>query len=54
VEGCGDNEEDKRPRIRSRVIGLKNGVYDLKIDAVSAGTFNNDELARGVDLALLE
>ncbi len=37
-----------------KVTGLKNGVYDLKIDGVSVGTFNNDELSRGVNLALLD
>src|SRR5581483_6697258 len=37
-----------------RVTGLKNGVYSLKIDGESVGTFNNDELARGIDLGLLE
>ena len=37
-----------------RVTGLKNGVYNLKIDGVSAGTFNNDELSRGINLALLD
>jgi hypothetical protein len=36
-----------------RVTGLKNGVYALRIDGTPAGTFNNDELARGVNLALL-
>jgi lysophospholipase L1-like esterase len=37
-----------------RVTGLKNGVYDLKIDGTSVGTFNNDELSRGINLALLD
>lgn len=36
------------------VSGLKNGVYTLKIDGANVGTFNNDELARGVNLALLD
>jgi hypothetical protein len=37
-----------------RVSGLKNGVFTLKIDGVSVGAFNNDELSRGVNLALLD
>jgi hypothetical protein len=37
-----------------RITGLKNGVYALKIDGTPVGTFNNDELARGVNLALLD
>ena len=37
-----------------RVSGLKNGVYTLKIDGEKVATFNNDELARGVNLALLD
>ncbi len=37
-----------------KVSGLKNGVYTLKIDGESVGTFNDGELARGVNLALLE
>lgn len=37
-----------------RVTGLKNGVYSLKIDDEPVGTFNNDELARGVDLGIRE
>jgi lysophospholipase L1-like esterase len=34
-----------------KVTGLKNGVYVLKVDGTKAATFNNDELARGVNLA---
>lgn len=34
------------------VTGLKNGVYSLKIDGETVGTFNNDELARGVNLGI--
>ena len=37
-----------------KVTGLKSGVYTLKIDGQSIGNFNNDELARGVNLALLD
>lgn len=37
-----------------KVTGLKSGVYTLKIDGQSIGNFNNDELGRGVNLALLE
>ena len=37
-----------------KVSGLKNGVYSLKIDGAQVATFNNDELARGVNLALFE
>ncbi len=37
-----------------KVNGLKNGVYTLKIDGAQVATFNNDELARGVNLALFE
>lgn len=36
-----------------KITGLKNGVYSLKIDGETVGTFNNDELARGVNLAIL-
>ncbi|HSU61708.1 MAG TPA: SGNH/GDSL hydrolase family protein [Bryobacteraceae bacterium] len=36
-----------------KVIGLKSGVYTLKIDGESVGAFNNDQLSRGVNLALL-
>jgi lysophospholipase L1-like esterase len=34
-----------------KVTGLRNGVYTLNIDGEKAATFNNDELARGVNLA---
>ncbi|HLH01796.1 MAG TPA: SGNH/GDSL hydrolase family protein [Bryobacteraceae bacterium] len=37
-----------------KVGGLKSGVYTLKIDGQSIGNFNNDELARGINLALLD
>lgn len=37
-----------------KVTGLKNGVYSLKIDGNTVGTFNNDELGRGVNLAILD
>jgi hypothetical protein len=32
------------------VSGLKRGIYNLKIDGASVGNFNDDELARGVNL----
>ncbi len=37
-----------------RVTGLGDGSYTLQIDGQSVGTFNNDQLAGGVNLALLE
>ena len=37
-----------------KMTGLKNGVYSLKIDGDTVGTFNNDELGRGVNLAILD
>ncbi|MBV8707801.1 MAG: SGNH/GDSL hydrolase family protein [Acidobacteriaceae bacterium] len=37
-----------------KITGLKNGVYSLKIDGNTVGTFNNDELGRGVNLAILD
>ncbi len=37
-----------------KVSGLKSGVYSLKIDGAQVATFNNDELAGGVNLALFE
>jgi lysophospholipase L1-like esterase len=37
-----------------RVIGLHDGVYTLQIDGQAVGTFNNDQLAGGINLALLE
>ena len=37
-----------------RVRGLKDGTYVLKIDGEEAGTFNNDRLAAGVNLALMD
>jgi len=37
-----------------RVSGLKDGVYSIRIDGTSIGTFTNDQLAQGVNLALLK
>jgi lysophospholipase L1-like esterase len=37
-----------------RIAGLHNGVYTLQIDGQAVGTFNNDEFATGINLALLE
>ncbi len=37
-----------------KVSGLKNGVYTLKVDGTTIATFNNSELANGVNLALLD
>jgi lysophospholipase L1-like esterase len=37
-----------------RISGLHDGVYALHIDGQSVGTFNNDQLAGGINLALLE
>jgi hypothetical protein len=37
-----------------KITGLKNGVYSLRIDGKTVGTFNNDELGRGVNLAILD
>jgi lysophospholipase L1-like esterase len=37
-----------------RIIGLHDGSYTLQIDGQAAGTFNNDQLAGGINLALLE
>ena len=37
-----------------KITGLKNGVYSVKIDGKTVGTFNNDELGRGVNLAILD
>ena len=37
-----------------KVTGLKNGVYTLKIDGVSVGAFNSDQLSQGINLALLD
>jgi len=36
------------------VSGLKDGVYSLHIDGQSIGTFTNDQLVKGVNLALLK
>jgi lysophospholipase L1-like esterase len=37
-----------------KVNGLPSGVYTLKIDDATVANFNNDELARGINLALLD
>jgi hypothetical protein len=37
-----------------KVTGLKSGVYTLKIDGVSVGAFNSDQLSQGINLALLD
>lgn len=37
-----------------RVTGLHNGVYSVRVDGASIGTFNNDQLATGINLALLK
>ncbi len=37
-----------------QIAGLHNGVYTLQIDGQAVGTFNNDELAAGINLALLD
>jgi len=37
-----------------KIKGLHNGTYSIKIDGDSIGTFNSDELAAGVNLALLK
>lgn len=36
------------------VTGLKDGVYSLRIDGQSVGTFTNDQLGKGINLALLK
>lgn len=36
------------------VTGLKDGVYSLRIDGKSIGTFTNDQLGKGINLALLK
>ncbi len=36
------------------VTGLHDGVYSIKVDGATVGTFNNGELARGVNLAILK
>ena len=36
-----------------KVSGLKRGIYSLMIDGIIVGTFNNGELANGVNLGLL-
>lgn len=37
-----------------KVEGLRSGIYSLKIDGTSIGAFNNDQLAAGINLALLK
>lgn len=37
-----------------KVTGLHSGTYSIKIDSDSVGAFNSDELAKGVNLALLK
>ncbi len=37
-----------------RVTGLTSGVYSVRIDGSSIGTFTNDQLAAGINLALLK
>ncbi|HZY63106.1 MAG TPA: SGNH/GDSL hydrolase family protein [Edaphobacter sp.] len=37
-----------------RVVGLRNGVYSVRVDGASIGTFSNDQLATGINLALLK
>ena len=37
-----------------KVKGLQSGTYSLKIDGTSVGAFNNDQLAAGINLALLK
>jgi lysophospholipase L1-like esterase len=37
-----------------KVKGLSAGTYSLKIDGESVGAFNNDQLAAGINLALLK
>jgi lysophospholipase L1-like esterase len=36
------------------ITGLHSGVYSIKIDGTTVGTFNDDEFARGVNLAILK
>ncbi|MGC2661649.1 MAG: SGNH/GDSL hydrolase family protein [Bryobacteraceae bacterium] len=36
------------------VTGLQSGVYSIKIDGTAVATVNDDELARGVNLAILK
>jgi lysophospholipase L1-like esterase len=37
-----------------KVEGMPSGTYSLKIDGTSVGAFNNDQLATGVNLAVLK
>jgi len=45
---------DALDRQSLRVTGLRDGVYTLQIDGQAVGTFNNDQLAGGINLALLD
>ena len=44
---------DALDREMLRVTGLNAGSYELKIDGISAGTFQKDDLAKGINLATL-
>jgi hypothetical protein len=48
------NFTDDLNREPLKISGLSNGSYSIKVDGQTVGTFNNDELARGVNLALLD
>jgi hypothetical protein len=37
-----------------KVEGMPSGTYSLKIDGTSVGAFNNDQLASGINLAVLK
>lgn len=37
-----------------KVEGMPSGTYSLKIDGASVGAFNNDQLAKGINLAVLK
>ncbi len=37
-----------------RVTGLRSGVYSVRVDGSSIGTFTNDQLSTGINLALLK
>lgn len=45
---------DALDRQSLRITGLHEGVYTLNIDGQAVGTFNNDQLAGGINLALLD
>jgi lysophospholipase L1-like esterase len=36
------------------ISGLKDGIYSLRIDGQSVGTFTNDQFAKGINLGLLK